>query len=191
MASRFCKVLEKSVLVIFGNAGGVDLKLSANWPAFLSFLDDSSMTEPISRSSKKLPMKHRKEQQSFLSRIVAFTDCQTLLNFLCWMPKGYSNSKSLSLYATYILNVERYSHLSLSLACTHTLTHSLTHTHTHTQTHMHACCLCTWYLSCYQSGYCIWLYIYSFGEDIVSYIFKINNCLSNKNGKFKLYLFQL
>lgn len=156
MASRFCKVLEKSVLAIFGNAGGVDLKLSTNWPAFLSFLDDSSMTEPISRSSKKLPVKHRKEQQSFLSRIVAFTDCQTLLNFLCWMPRGYSNSKSLSLYATYILNVERYSHLSLSRSCTHARTHSLTHshtyTHTNTQTHMHACCLCTWYLSCYQSG---------------------------------------
>lgn len=147
MASRFCKVLEKSVLAIFGNAGGVDLKLSANWPAFLSFLDDSSMTEPISHSSKKLPVKHRKEQQSFLSRIVAFTDCQTLLNFLCWMPKGYSNFKSLSLYATYILNVERYSYLSLSLSLAHThtltnsLTHSLTHTHTHKHTCMHAVCV--------------------------------------------------
>lgn len=169
MASRFCKVLEKSVLAIFGDAGGVDLKLSANWPAFLSFLDDSSVTEPISRSSKKLPVKHRKEQQSFLPRTVAFGDCQTLLNFLCWMPKGYSNSKSLSLYATYILNVERYSHLSLSLSRTHTHTHahSLTHSHTYTHTNTHACMLSVYVVSVMLS---IWLlhlvvvYIFSWGR---------------------------
>lgn len=173
MASRFCKVLEKSVLAIFGNAGGVDLKLSANWPAFLSFLDDSSMTEPISHSSKKLPVKHRKEQQSFLSRIVAFTDCQTLLNFLCWMPKGYSNFKSLSQYATYILNVERYSHLSLSLsrthAHTHSLTHSLTHTLTHKHTNTHACMLSVYVVSVMLS---IWLL-----HLVVVYIFFLGKIL--------------
>ena len=129
MASRFCRILEKSILAIFTNAGQADLKSSPNSPEFLSVPGNSSLVsgnklgvndctlvaELISGSSNRLPMNRCEEQNYFLSHSVEFTDCQTLLNFLCWMPKGYANSKSLSLYATYILNIERYLSLSLSL----------------------------------------------------------------------------
>ncbi|GFY94609.1 hypothetical protein Acr_09g0010550 [Actinidia rufa] len=121
MASRFCRILEKSILAIFTNAGQADLKSSPNSPEFLSVPGNSSLVfgnklgvngctlvaELISGSSKRLPMNGCEEQNYFLSHSVEFTDCHTLLNFLCWMPKGYANSKSLSLYATYILNIER------------------------------------------------------------------------------------
>ncbi|GMP37637.1 hypothetical protein CsSME_00009228 [Camellia sinensis var. sinensis] len=122
MASTFCQILEKFVLAIFSNVGEVDLKTSPNWLDILSVLDNSSIlvsgnkkvmndctsvAEPVSCSSKRLPKKRSKEQKSFLSHSMEFTDCQTLLHYLCWMPKGYANSKSLSLYATYILNIER------------------------------------------------------------------------------------
>ncbi|PSS21720.1 4-hydroxythreonine-4-phosphate dehydrogenase [Actinidia chinensis var. chinensis] len=121
MASRFCRILEKSILAIFTNAGQADLKSSPNSPEFLSVPGNSSLVsgnklgvngctlvaELISGSSKRLPMNGCEEQNYFLSHSVEFTDCHTLLNFLCWMPKGYANSKSLALYATYILNIER------------------------------------------------------------------------------------
>ncbi|XP_052193087.1 uncharacterized protein LOC127801749 isoform X2 [Diospyros lotus] len=122
LASRFCQTLEKSVIAIFNNAGKVDLKSSPNWSEFLSIHDNSSVVvsgkkhvmddhasvaEPISPSSKSVSIKHHKEQKSFLSPGVEFANCQTLLNFLCWIPKGCLNSKSLSLYATYIFNTER------------------------------------------------------------------------------------
>jgi hypothetical protein len=41
------------------------------------------------------------------STAVKFTACQSLLRLLCWMPKGYINSKSFSLYVTSTLNLER------------------------------------------------------------------------------------
>ncbi|KAM1106587.1 hypothetical protein TB2_003337 [Malus domestica] len=36
-----------------------------------------------------------------------FTACRSLLNLLCHMPKGHLTSKSISLYVSSILNLER------------------------------------------------------------------------------------
>lgn len=36
-----------------------------------------------------------------------FTACQNLLNLLCVMPKEYVNKKSLQLYASFLLDLER------------------------------------------------------------------------------------
>lgn len=114
MASRFCRILEKSVLSIFTNVGEIDLKSSLNLLEFSRVCghsstfcsgdkhvmnDSTSVAEPISSSSKRPP--------SFLSNSLGFTECQNLLSFLCWMPKGFLSSKSFSLCATYVLNFER------------------------------------------------------------------------------------
>uniref|UniRef100_A0A5B7BNV3 Nucleolar 27S pre-rRNA processing Urb2/Npa2 C-terminal domain-containing protein n=1 Tax=Davidia involucrata TaxID=16924 RepID=A0A5B7BNV3_DAVIN len=121
MASRVFRILEKSILPIFSNFGEVDLNSSPNWPEVLSALDNSSnvvsgnmhvmndcsVAEPISHSFNKLPTECCKEHKLFPSNSTEFTTCQSLLKFLCWMPKGYLNSRSFLLYATYILNLER------------------------------------------------------------------------------------
>lgn len=114
MASRFCRILEKSILSIFTNVGEIDLKSSPNLlevsrvcgksSTFCSgnkhvMNDSTSVAEPTCSSSKRLP--------SFPSHSVGFIDCQNLLSFLSWMPKACLSSKSFSLCATYILNIER------------------------------------------------------------------------------------
>ncbi|XP_059647517.1 uncharacterized protein LOC132293884 [Cornus florida] len=123
MASRFCRILEKSLLPIFSNFREVDLSSSPNWSEFLSVLDNSpnvvsgnkhvmndcsSVAEPISHSLNKSPKECYKEQNSIPSISMKFAACQSLLNLLCWMPKGYLNTRSFSLYATSILNLERF-----------------------------------------------------------------------------------
>ncbi|KAK1357560.1 Urb2 domain-containing protein [Heracleum sosnowskyi] len=55
-----------------------------------------SVAEPNSCSSNNL---HLVE--------VNIKDCQSLLKFLCWMPKGYIKSKTLSDYTNCIINLER------------------------------------------------------------------------------------
>ncbi|XAR73298.1 hypothetical protein NMG60_11007218 [Bertholletia excelsa] len=117
MASRFCQILQKSVSAIFSNIGEVNLKSSPNWPEFLSVLenfsgnkhvmDDCTSMKTLNWSSKMQHKKGGREQKSSDSHRGKFTDCEALLNFLCWMPKGCSSSKSLSLYTTYLINSER------------------------------------------------------------------------------------
>lgn len=47
---------------------------------------------------------------SFDKHLVKFKikDCQSLLKFLCWMPKGYIKSETLSEYTNCIIKLERY-----------------------------------------------------------------------------------
>lgn len=113
MASRFCHILEKSAVSLFNDftVGDVDFSSSPNWTKVLNDLEESlrvvsgnkhvaSESFPLAKSSPsfdELPTRFCKEQKAFHS----------LLNLLCWMPKGYLNSRSFSLYATYILNLER------------------------------------------------------------------------------------
>ncbi|KAK3028644.1 hypothetical protein RJ639_037824 [Escallonia herrerae] len=122
MASRFCRLLEKTVSATSGNAGKVDLSSPPNWSEVLNALtnrsitvsdnndvlhDGSCGTEQITNSFKKIDMKPCMEQKFFPSVIVEFTSCQNLLNFLSWMPKGYLTSQSITIYITCILNLER------------------------------------------------------------------------------------
>ncbi|KAM1764318.1 hypothetical protein FF1_003420 [Malus domestica] len=48
-----------------------------------------------------------KEQNALPLNIMKFTACRSLLNLLCHMPKGHLTSKSISLYVSSILNLER------------------------------------------------------------------------------------
>ncbi|XP_038705965.1 uncharacterized protein LOC120001630 isoform X2 [Tripterygium wilfordii] len=124
LPSRFCHILEKSVLPLFNNLpdGDLDFDSSPNWAEVLSALENSSrlvssrkssihdfsQEKLIACSSDKLPSGICQEQKALkLTGDVKFTDCRSLLDLLCWMPKGYMNSRSFPLYATYILNLER------------------------------------------------------------------------------------
>ncbi|GAV60305.1 Urb2 domain-containing protein, partial [Cephalotus follicularis] len=118
-ASRFCHILKKLALPVFSgfSVGAVDFKSLPNWAEVLRSLEDSSMLVStgklvthngflketlMSCSSDDLLREICWKQQAF-----PFTACQSLLSLLGWIPKGYLKSKSISLYATYILNLER------------------------------------------------------------------------------------
>ena len=89
------------------------------WPEVLSTLDNSSAVvsggrhlkhdsaaRSISNSSDGLSSEISKKQKAFPFNNVKFKDCKSLLNLLCWMPKGYLSSKSFSKLATCVLNLE-------------------------------------------------------------------------------------
>ncbi|KAL9333248.1 hypothetical protein Peur_073387 [Populus x canadensis] len=114
LASRFCNLLEKSVLPLFGDT---ELNASPKWQEDLSALENSyvvsgrksstcdeiAVGKPISHLLSEMPADISRELA-----IMKFTACQSLLRLLCWMPKGYINSKSFSLYVTCTLNPERF-----------------------------------------------------------------------------------
>ncbi|CAK7329555.1 unnamed protein product [Dovyalis caffra] len=114
LASRFCNLLEKLVLPLFGD---VELNESPKWQEDLSALENSYVVsgrksstfdefaegKPTSHLLSEMPADISEE-----STIMKFTACQSLLRLLCWMPKGYINSKSFSLYVTCTLNLERH-----------------------------------------------------------------------------------
>lgn len=92
-----------------------DFRLSPNWAELLVALEESLK---ISRAKKfgihamkstfhsdESSMDDRNGEFHVTSR--NFAICQNLLKFLCWMPKGYLNSRSLKLFVTYVLNIER------------------------------------------------------------------------------------
>ncbi|OAY51263.1 hypothetical protein MANES_05G200700v8 [Manihot esculenta] len=118
LASTLCRLLKKSVLSLFRDFSirDVDLNTSPNWPEILNTVGSLQMDVPGSK-----PVAHDKNSDgkpsSHLSLKVPadiytdlqgmnFTTCQRLLRLLCWMPKGCMQSKSFSLYVTYLLNLE-------------------------------------------------------------------------------------
>ncbi|KAI9181831.1 hypothetical protein LWI28_019092 [Acer negundo] len=124
LASRFCHILEKSALSLFSGFSiqDVDFSSSPNWTKVLDALENSfvvvsgnhhvtsdsdSVSKLISHSFDEPPTEMCKERKAFQYANMKFTACKSLLNLLCWMPKGYLKSKSLALYATHILNLER------------------------------------------------------------------------------------
>lgn len=95
MASRFCKILQKSVSSSFTNVG-VDLSESPVWSTAMSVVDNISDLGVV-------PVESCNEQPNdFLDR------CQCLLTLLMRMPEEFLRLKSSSLYINYILNLERY-----------------------------------------------------------------------------------
>ncbi|CAH1429606.1 unnamed protein product [Lactuca virosa] len=112
MASRFCSFLQELVSPLFNNEADIELQEEPNWPEVLSSLkipsvvtnnisevNDCSSMDPSSSLSIK---KQEVDESSQIYKV-----CQSSLSFLCWMPKRWINSKSFSLYATCILNLER------------------------------------------------------------------------------------
>ncbi|KVI04114.1 Nucleolar 27S pre-rRNA processing, Urb2/Npa2, C-terminal [Cynara cardunculus var. scolymus] len=151
MASRFCRFLDELVSPLFSNGVDIELQSQPNWPEVLSSLtipsvvsniinvvNDGSSREPSFSLSIR---KSCSEQEVDLSSRMMYTICQSSLNFLCWMPRRCISSKSFSLYATCILNLERllvgtllgnndapslndqYELLQLLLCCRKTLKH--------------------------------------------------------------------
>lgn len=95
---------------------------SSNWEEVISALDNLPVVvsgakngtndcvlvaELTSHLSNRLPTEPNGEKKAFLLPSMEFTACQSLLNLLCWMPKGYLNSRSFLLYTRSILNLER------------------------------------------------------------------------------------
>ncbi|XVF67867.1 hypothetical protein PTKIN_Ptkin10aG0156400 [Pterospermum kingtungense] len=121
LASRFCHALENSVLLSFGDSSVSDRNFNSLpvWPEVLSALDNSSAavssrrhlkhdsaTRPISNSSDGLSSEISMKQKPLSFNNVKFKDCKSLLDLLCWIPKGYLSSKSFSKLATCVLNLE-------------------------------------------------------------------------------------
>lgn len=119
MASTFCQILKKSVSSIFSYVGEVDLNSRPDWENAIHVLEKSSATffrsnhpqdndsllmEPIHHLLNNIPAELC-EKKSFNTEI---TRCRAFLNLLSWIPKGHLSSKSFSLYATSILNIDRY-----------------------------------------------------------------------------------
>ncbi|KAJ4826097.1 hypothetical protein Tsubulata_010944 [Turnera subulata] len=100
LASRFCHLLEKCILPM--SSGHANLKKLPSWEEVSSELNELLEGVKTRSSSPDMPVNLPKELDN-----LKFTACQSLLGLLCWMPKGYMNSKSFSLYATYLLNLER------------------------------------------------------------------------------------
>ncbi|KAK5842278.1 uncharacterized protein LOC108466921 [Gossypium arboreum] len=117
LSSRFCHALENLALLLFGNSSVSDRNFNSFpvWSEVLSTLDNSpavvsgrryvkhdSATRSISNSCN--------EQSSMNPTSLPFKtvkDCKSLLNLLCWMPKGFLSSKSFSKLATCVLHLDQ------------------------------------------------------------------------------------
>lgn len=96
---------------MFPNLEKVDLDLLPNWSEIIDALETSctdvfSGEHPKNKWMKRNSYSCNKEELSPSS--IKYASWLSLLNLLNWIPKGYLNSKSLSLLATCILNLERY-----------------------------------------------------------------------------------
>ncbi|KAF8405366.1 hypothetical protein HHK36_010270 [Tetracentron sinense] len=124
LRSRFCHVLEKLILPPLSNPSNMNVGLNSlpDWAEVISTLenmsvavsnrkhvvyDGSSVAEPNFLPSNMLPTEGQKGQKDFPLISTELVACQSLLNLLCWMPKSYVNSRSFTVYAIYILNLER------------------------------------------------------------------------------------
>ncbi|KAI3780909.1 hypothetical protein L2E82_10902 [Cichorium intybus] len=136
MASRFCQFLGELVSPLFNNGDTIELQEECNWPEVLSSLEISSVVEKDSSNPLSIKKSCSKQEVDQSNQII-YTTCENSLDFLSWMPKRWINSKSFSLYATCILNLERrilgtllgdkcndhHELLKLFLCCRKTLNH--------------------------------------------------------------------
>ncbi|KAF5190599.1 Urb2/Npa2 family protein [Thalictrum thalictroides] len=127
LTSRFCHVLEKSVLLLFNDSliKDADLKSTLDWDVVLKELEEMPFvlgkvcvksgpdilvcvkSGPDILPSKFLSLESRKQ----------IAICQNLLSLLSWVPKVHMELKYFSVYATYILNLERLVVFSLLRCC--------------------------------------------------------------------------
>ncbi|XP_058098841.1 uncharacterized protein LOC131243479 isoform X2 [Magnolia sinica] len=120
LTSRFCRILKKSFSPLFflSSSSDVDFNSLPDWSEVLSMLEKASAvgstndTKPHSDGCLMMELDPLPPNRLTLE----ITACQSLLNILCWMPQGYTNSQSFVVYATYILNIERLVVTSL-LSC--------------------------------------------------------------------------
>ncbi|CAN1174858.1 hypothetical protein LINPERPRIM_LOCUS10172 [Linum perenne] len=107
--SRFCHLLEESAAALSGDFKFTidDLSSSPDWQGVLNELGN---WPTVVSTSKLVVMEERVMHPHSPKKSVVLnsTACQKLLNLLCWLPKGWMNSKSFSLSITYVLNLERF-----------------------------------------------------------------------------------
>ncbi|KAH6820286.1 hypothetical protein C2S53_014024 [Perilla frutescens var. hirtella] len=104
MASRFCRILQKSVLSIF-NTSEVDLSEPPDWLEAIAAVENITDVKTDNSPWKKRNMVPAESCNKQLN--VKFARCQWLLHLLMRMPEEYLSLKSSALYITYILNFER------------------------------------------------------------------------------------
>ncbi|KAK4401477.1 hypothetical protein Sango_0888400 [Sesamum angolense] len=104
MASRFCRILQKSVSSIFATSE-VELSESPDWGKVISAFSNLSDVQIGASSWIKPNMVPTKSCDKQID--VNFATCRCLLNLLKRMPEEHLSSKSSSLYITNILNLER------------------------------------------------------------------------------------
>ncbi|KAI3446191.1 hypothetical protein Pfo_002856 [Paulownia fortunei] len=105
MASRFCRILQKSVSSIFATSG-VDLSKSPDWVEVISAVENISDVQIGALPWTKPNMVPAQSCNKQIN--VEFATCQCLLTLLMRMPEEYLSLKSSSLYITYILNLESF-----------------------------------------------------------------------------------
>ncbi|KAK6136679.1 hypothetical protein DH2020_029586 [Rehmannia glutinosa] len=104
MASRFCRILQKSVSSLF-DISGVDFSKSPDWVEIISAVESFSDVQIGGFPWTKPNMVPAESCNKHID--VEFATCQRLLTLLMRMPDEYFSLKSSSLYITYILNLER------------------------------------------------------------------------------------
>ncbi|CAN0910101.1 hypothetical protein LINGRAHAP2_LOCUS26115 [Linum grandiflorum] len=111
--SRFCHLLEDSAMSLSGDLMFMDediLSSNIDWPKVLKELGN---WPAVVTKSKLFGNKYYSDviklvrEECPYSVVLNSTACQKLLNLLCWLPKGWMNSKSFSLSIIYVLNLER------------------------------------------------------------------------------------
>lgn len=97
---------------MFPNLENVDLDLLPNWSEIIDALEKTSRTDVFSGKHPKNKWIKRNSyscnKKELSPSSIKYASWLSLLSLLNWMPKGYLNSKSFSLLATCILNLERY-----------------------------------------------------------------------------------
>ncbi|GLJ26271.1 hypothetical protein SUGI_0504910 [Cryptomeria japonica] len=92
-----------------------------DWPKFINILEEVGAIADFEMSLYEntknyknvstvmpVPVFTIEESQAITSCNRLFGDWINLLNLLCWLPKGYGDVKSASIYARHILNIERF-----------------------------------------------------------------------------------
>ncbi|KAL4187757.1 hypothetical protein AMTRI_Chr09g40570 [Amborella trichopoda] len=103
---RLCHALKKSLPPRFFDPY-IDLGFD-NVPDWQELIDRVEKVSTTGSGDLAAPhAKGRTRNESDPSFREGFIDCQHLLHLMCWIPKSCTNSKSFSVYATHILNIER------------------------------------------------------------------------------------
>ncbi|XP_008795175.2 uncharacterized protein LOC103710995 [Phoenix dactylifera] len=123
--SRFCRIMKKALSPIMRHSWANDIDLSSlpDWSEILKMLDPKprvNMVDGHALHGHSSNMSYNLcggEKQSFSSPSVELKTCENLLNLFCKMPGIHVNAKTFSLYASYILNLERLVVSSLLSYC--------------------------------------------------------------------------
>ncbi|KAF6165032.1 hypothetical protein GIB67_005121 [Kingdonia uniflora] len=119
LISRFCHALEKSAMSLFSESmsGDASMDLLPDWSKVIIKMDEMLVDQKDRHVAHcdlsdvgpdSLPFK-----SPYAESWMEIIACQSLLTFLCSVPKGYANLRSFPACGTHILNLERLVVLSL------------------------------------------------------------------------------